>query len=61
MAPHTSETIALRDRDQHAVPAAPDAPELVPRELVPHLRGLARALRERDAGPTARDGGDARG
>ncbi|GAA0991974.1 MULTISPECIES: hypothetical protein [Nocardiopsis] len=55
MAPHTSETIALRGRDPHAPPA--DAPELVPRELVPHLRGLARALRDRDTGRTAPEGG----
>ncbi|MFD3687919.1 hypothetical protein ACFWTE_24245 [Nocardiopsis sp. NPDC058631] len=61
MAPHTFETVALRDRDQHGSPAAPDAPELIPRELVPHLRGLARALRERETERTARDGGAARG
>lgn len=56
MAAHTSETIARRDREQRTAPAAGDTPALVPRDLVPHLRGLARALRDRDADPAPRDG-----
>ncbi|MFD6951634.1 MULTISPECIES: hypothetical protein [unclassified Nocardiopsis] len=52
MIPHTPEAVTRRRRD----PSAPgtDAPPLAPGDLVPHLRGLARALRDRGADRTAR-------
>ncbi|ADH68400.1 MULTISPECIES: hypothetical protein [Nocardiopsis] len=53
MAPHTSETIAPPGRET-SVPAANGAP-LTPHDLVPHLRGLARALRDRGADRAGRE------
>ncbi|NYH50742.1 MULTISPECIES: hypothetical protein [Nocardiopsis] len=51
MIPHTPEAVTRRRRD----PSAPaDAPPLAPGDLVPHLRGLARTLRDRGADRTAR-------
>ncbi|MEU1900438.1 hypothetical protein ABZ512_18840 [Nocardiopsis dassonvillei] len=54
MAPHTSETIAPPGRDT-SVPAAASGAPLTPHDLVPHLRGLARALRDRGADRAGRE------
>ncbi|MEV6821353.1 hypothetical protein [Nocardiopsis sp. HUAS JQ3] len=54
MAPHTSETIAPPGRDA-SVPAAASGAPLTPQDLVPHLRGLARALRDRGADRAGRE------
>ncbi|WP_017573001.1 hypothetical protein [Nocardiopsis halotolerans] len=56
MAPHTPETIAPRRRDPSVPTAADEAPPLTPQDLVPHLRGLAHALRGGGADQAARDG-----
>lgn len=49
MSPHMSETVTRGRRDPSAPPTAGDTPFLDPQDLVPHLRGLARALRDRGA------------
>ncbi|PDP87738.1 hypothetical protein CQJ94_10255 [Glycomyces fuscus] len=54
MAPHTSETTAPPGRDP-SVPAAVSGAPLTPQDLVPHLRGLAGALRDRGAGRSGRE------
>ncbi|MEU0493376.1 hypothetical protein ABZ249_29465 [Nocardiopsis sp. NPDC006139] len=46
MSPHTSETIT---QHEPAPTAPPEPAPLTPQELVPHLRDLARSLRERAA------------
>ncbi|WP_159943709.1 MULTISPECIES: hypothetical protein [unclassified Nocardiopsis] len=51
MVAHTPEPVARGHRGPPA-PAA-DAPALAPQDLVPHLRGLARALREGGAAERA--------
>ncbi|WP_306369966.1 hypothetical protein [Nocardiopsis sp. CC223A] len=49
MSPHTPETIAPHEPAPTG-PAAPPGPApLTPQDLVPHLRDLARSLRERAA------------
>lgn len=48
-----AETVARRSRDLTDAPA-PAAPPLTVQDLVPHLRGLARTLRDQDAGPPDR-------
>ncbi|WP_190394397.1 hypothetical protein [Nocardiopsis quinghaiensis] len=52
MIPHRSEAVTRWPRDP-SVPAA-DAPPLTPGDLVPHLRGLAHALRDGGADRTVR-------
>ncbi|NKZ01184.1 hypothetical protein [Nocardiopsis alborubida] len=54
MAPHTPETIAPPGGDT-SVPAAVSGAPLTPQDLVPHLRGLARALRDRGADRAGRE------
>jgi hypothetical protein len=53
MAPYTPETTAPPGRDP-SVPAVSGAP-LTPQDLVPHLRGLARALRDRGSDRAGRE------
>lgn len=59
MLPHTPEALTRRHRETSAPADEGGAPPLTPRDLVPHLRGLARALRT-GASRTARDGGPPR-
>ncbi|WP_047871948.1 hypothetical protein [Nocardiopsis sp. RV163] len=54
MTPHTSETTAPPGRDA-SVPAAASGAPLTPQDLVPHLRGLARDLRDRGADRAGRE------
>jgi hypothetical protein len=51
--PRPTEQVARHGRDLPD-PPRPAAPPLTVQDLVPHLRGLARALRDRDAGPPDR-------
>ncbi len=55
MAPHTPETLTPPGRDTSSVPAAASGAPLTPQDLVPHLRGLARALRDRGADRAGRE------
>ena len=50
---HPAEPAARHGRDL-TDPPAPAAPPLTVQDLVPHLRGLARALRDQDAAPPDR-------
>ncbi|WP_304450954.1 hypothetical protein [Nocardiopsis sp. YSL2] len=52
MAQHPAEPVARQGRDLTDPAAAP--PPLSVQDLVPHLRGLARTLRDQDAGPPDR-------
>lgn len=49
MSPHTSETIAPYEPAPAGPTAPPEPAPLTPQDLVPHLRDLARSLRERAA------------
>ncbi|MDT0330363.1 hypothetical protein [Nocardiopsis lambiniae] len=49
MSPHTSGTTAPRDHAPTTPTAPRDPTPPTPQDLVPHLRGLARSLRERAA------------
>ncbi|MBR8742789.1 hypothetical protein [Nocardiopsis sp. MG754419] len=55
--PHPREPFGSSGRERSST-AERSGPDLTPEDLVPHLRGLARDLRERGTGPgtTPREG-----
>lgn len=59
MVSHTSEALSRRRRETPVPAVEGGAPPLTPRDLVPHLRGLARVLRT-GVSRAARDGGPPR-